>query len=175
MTKGGDQSHGDGLAVLKDALAEAQMTVRAYDTKAQIVGVGYILALGIVTRLESLFVKTGDVDLDRVVISWLVVIVPILLFGFVLYPSRKSIPEVTDASEDHIQHLLYVRSDEKRTIGELRSASSSVSYVDELAFELLSVSGLRDLKRQRFLRALFAAGLSFLVLFVSQAARAILP
>ncbi len=60
--------------MLKDALGDAQMTVRAYDTKAQIVGVGYILALGIVARLESLFVKTGDVDLARVAISWLVVI-----------------------------------------------------------------------------------------------------
>lgn len=175
MTKGGDRSDSDGLAVLKDALGEAQMTVRAYDTKAQIVGVGYILALGIVARLENLFDKTGDVDLTRVAISWLVVIVPILLFGFVLYPSRKSTPEVMDASEDDIQHLLYVRSSEKRSIGELRRAASSVSYIDELAYELLSVSWLRDLKRQRFLRALFAAGLSFLVLFVSQAFRAIMP
>ena len=172
MTNEVAASRADSIAVLKEALAEAQMTVRAYDTKAQIVGVGYILALNIVMRLENLFVKTGDVDLTRIGITWLVVIVPIMLFGFVLYPSRRSIAETVQASQDPVQNLLYVRSDEKRTVEGLRQAAAKVSYVDELAFEVMSVSGLRDLKRQRFLRALFAAGLSFLVIFLSQMFRA---
>ncbi len=162
----------DSIAVLKDALAEAQMTVRAYDTKAQIVGVGYIFALNIVMRLENLFDKTGDVDLTRIGITWVVVIAPIILFGFVLYPSRRSIAKTRQASQAPVQNLLYVRSDEIRTADELRRAALSVSYIDELAFEVMSVSGLRDLKRQRFLRALFAAGLSFLVIFLSQMFRA---
>lgn len=37
--------------LLRDGFNEAQATVRAYDTKAQIVGVGYIFALGIVGQV----------------------------------------------------------------------------------------------------------------------------
>jgi hypothetical protein len=172
MTDDSDQPKDNGEAVLKDALAEAQVTVRAYDTKAQIVGVGYILAMGIIARIENLFVKTGDIDLVRISIAWIVVILPILLFGFVLYPSRKTAPKVADDANEQVRHILYVRSSNHHTVSDLKRAARSASYIDELAFEVLSVSGLRDLKRQRFLRALFAAGASFVVLFAFQAIRA---
>ena len=38
----------------------------------------------------------------------------------------------------------------------------------ELSYELMKVIALRDLKRIRFLRALFAAALSFALLFLAQ-------
>ena len=173
MTDENGQPMDGSEAILKDALSEAQMTVRAYDTKAQIVGVGYILAMGIIARIENLFVKTGDVDFLRIAIAWLVVIVPILLFGFVLYPSRKTAPKVAGDANEPVQQVLYVRSSQYATVSELRYAAKSASYIDELAFEVLSVSGLRDLKRQRFLRALFAAGTSFIILFATQVVRTV--
>ena len=39
--------------LLQASLTEAQATVRVYDTKTQIVGVGYILALSVVARVEG--------------------------------------------------------------------------------------------------------------------------
>ena len=39
--------------LLQASLTEAQATVRGYDTKAQIVGVGYILALSVVARVAG--------------------------------------------------------------------------------------------------------------------------
>ena len=41
------------LMLLKDSLAEAQNSVRSYDTKAQIVGVGYIFALNVIGQLSA--------------------------------------------------------------------------------------------------------------------------
>ncbi|MFY0613038.1 MAG: hypothetical protein JXQ99_16025 [Hyphomicrobiaceae bacterium] len=174
MTQGGSAAQDNSVAVLKEALGEAQMTVRAYDTKAQIVGVGYILAMGIVGRIENSFVKTDDIDLLRIALAWFIVIVPILLFGFVLYPSRRSATGVADGSSDNVRHLLYVRSNTFRSAADLKQAAQSASLADELAFEVLSVSWLRDLKRQRFLRALFAGGISFALLFFFQALRTVI-
>ena len=77
------------LSLLRDSLAEAQTTVRAYDTKAQIVGVGYIFALGIVGRFEALLPKASELNILTLSVAC-AAILPILLFGFVLYPSRKS-------------------------------------------------------------------------------------
>lgn len=169
MTDTDDAYPADGLAMLREALAEAQATVRAYDTKAQIVGVGYIFALGVITRFETLVPKSDDVDILRVVLAWLIVVTPIVLFGIVLYPTRRTAPKVVDGKD--VKHVLYVRAETYGTVASLRNAAASASYSDELAFEVLSVSKLRDLKRKRFLRALFAAGASFLILFASQAWR----
>lgn len=44
------------IELLCDSLSEAQSTVRSYDTKAQIVGIGYIFALGVIGR----FCCVGD-------------------------------------------------------------------------------------------------------------------
>ena len=50
------------FSLLRDSLAEAQATVRAYDTKAQIVGVGYIFALGVAGRTEALLPEASELN-----------------------------------------------------------------------------------------------------------------
>lgn len=69
------KSSTDKTQLVKEALAEAQQTVRAYDTKAQIVGVGYIFALGIVFRLGELLPKVERSDV-LLVIGWDVYLEP---------------------------------------------------------------------------------------------------
>ena len=81
------------LAILHDALSEAQATVRSYDTKAQIVGIGYIFALGIVGGLGDRLPDADELDAIAILIGWVFVILPILFFGSVLYPTRKPRPD----------------------------------------------------------------------------------
>lgn len=70
----------DGPArdLLRDSLAETQTTVRGYDTKAQIVGVGYIFALGVVSQVEGLLPAATEFSLASLLVAWSIVIVPIL-------------------------------------------------------------------------------------------------
>lgn len=83
------EDDGHGLSLLRDSLAECQSTVRSYDAKAQIVGIGYIFAMGIIGEWEALLNSGGDdINLLWVIIAWTIVMLPIILFGFVLYPSR---------------------------------------------------------------------------------------
>ena len=161
------------LSVLRDSLGEAQTTVRAYDTKAQIVGIGYIFALGIVTQFEGLFPKTSEISVVYVLVAWGVVVLPILLFGFVLYPSRKTAPKLEHEPTAKLKHILYVDTKKLGSVTELMEAAGRCDPLSEVAFELLKVSKLRELKRQRFLRALFAAGVCFVVLFTSQFMRSL--
>ncbi len=142
--------------------------MRSYDTKAQIVGVGYIFALGIVGQMFDDLGGATELDVVDVMIAWGIVILPILLFGFVLYPSRKTAPSISDESAQSLQHVLYVESDRHSGVDELIRAANRADAIRELAFELLKVSRLRELKRRRFLRALFASGAAFLVLFGAQ-------
>ena len=161
------------LALLRDALTEAQMTVRAYDTKAQIVGVGYIFALGVITRFENLFDKSADLNLLRVAAAWFIVILPIVLFGYVLYPSRRVAPRLDEEERAGIDHVLYVIPGRQHSIAQLKDAAARCDPHNEVAYELLKVSMLRDMKRMRFLRALFAAGASFLLIFGTQIIRSL--
>ena len=154
--------------LLRDSLAEALATVRAYDTKAQIVGVGYIFALAIVGRLDDLLPATETLELEGLIIAWLVAIVPILLFGHVLYPSRKSAARIEATERDGIQHVLYIDPGKMTSAQEVREASLAAEPINELSFELFMVSKLRETKRHRFLRALYVAAFSFLCFFAFQ-------
>ncbi|WP_108883424.1 hypothetical protein [Anderseniella sp. Alg231-50] len=160
-------SASDNFKLIGEALAEAQQTVRAYDTKAQIVGVGYIFALRVVFGLGELLPQAERSDILLVVVGWTIVILPILLFGFVLYPTRKSAAELASL-DGRSRGLLYFspgrHASIKSYLDELGQADATV----ERTRELFIVTELRELKRKRFLRALFAAGLAFIVLFGGQ-------
>ena len=154
------------LSLLRDSLAEAQTTVRAYDTKAQIVGVGYIFALGVVGSFEALLPEVSELNLLTLLVAC-VAILPILLFGFVLYPSRKSAEKFAAQSEETPEHVLYVDPTKLGSVKALKEAVARCDPIKEVSFELLTVSQLRELKRRRFLRALFSAGVVFLFIFAT--------
>ncbi len=157
--------------LLRNSLNEAQATVRAYDTKAQIMGVGYIFALGIVFRFGETLGGTQETGLGFVIGAWLIVVLPILLFGYVLYPTRKTAPGANAQSGVGAKRILYVNPDDHDGAAHLLEDLQDAEPVAEIAHELLVVSRLREMKRRRFLRALFGAGMSFVILFLAQAAR----
>jgi|GEM_PF-5647216 len=86
------------LNLLRDSLIEAQTTARADDTKAQIVGVGFILALGVIGKFEGLLPRASELNLLTISVASSVIL-PIFLFGFVLYPTRKSAEKIPKQSE----------------------------------------------------------------------------
>lgn len=167
-----DTPNQQSLSLLRDSLSEAQATVRGYDTKAQIVGVGYIFALGVVGRFERWMPQPTEVNaVVNTLVAWSVVILPIVLFGYVLYPSRKRAPKLANKPSVKLEYVLYVDPNKIGSVEELSDAAGRSDPVHEVAFELLKVSKLRELKRKRFLRALFAAGFCFALIFSSHLTR----
>ena len=82
------------LPFLMASLKEVQDTVRAYDTKAQIVGVGYIFTIGIIINLGARIANIPELTAVPLTFAWLFFIFPIAMFGAVLYPSRKVAPRL---------------------------------------------------------------------------------
>ncbi len=156
------------LELIQSALDEARATVRAYDTKAQIVGVGYAFALGIVAGTSDWFPEGATGDLTPVLVFWGCVMLPLLLFGFVLYPSRRTAPRVEVARQTGLNGILYVNPAAYEGIDSLKEAASRSNRLDEYAYEALRVSNLRELKRTRFIRALITAAFAFGVMFLAQ-------
>ena len=154
----------DAQKYLQLALEEAQATVRAYDTKAQIVGIGYTFALNIVAAVIGGLPGSHGLGPLPVLLFWLVVMSPLFLFGYVLYPSRRTAPKVERAAELELQRVIYVESARHSTVEDLQTAARNSDWMAELSFEVLKVSKLREAKRGRFVRALFATGFSFGIL-----------
>ncbi|MEM1378562.1 MAG: hypothetical protein AAGG69_14360 [Pseudomonadota bacterium] len=153
--------------LMRDALSEAQMTVRAYDTKAQIVGVGYIFALGIVMQIGDVLPVLEGNPLAVVFLSWAVVLFPIFHFGHVLYPTRKTAPKLSQDLNSTLKRVLYVEPERVDNVEDLRNAFTDCDPYDEYCYELLKTSTLRELKRKRFLRGLISTTIAFLVLFLN--------
>src|SRR6478736_532977 len=99
--------------MLLAALRGAQSVVRSYDTKAQIVGVGYILALNLVLHFGDLLPTRAPLGPLFFAVVWGIVIMPILQFGQVLYPSRTRAEKelVAKMSCGSEQRVYYVNPD----------------------------------------------------------------
>lgn len=155
------------IPLLRDSLAEAQMTVRAHDTKAQIVGVGYIFTLGIVAQINEVLPTMPGNPIVFVLLSWGVVLFPIFHFGHVRYPTRKTAPKLSQNLEVSIERILYVEPESVASVEELRTSITKCDPVSEYCYELLKTSKLREIKRMRFLRGLIWAAGAFGILFLS--------
>ena len=153
------------------SLREVQDTVRAYDTKAQIVGVGYIFTIGIVTNLGSRIPTIVEFGWVVVALAWLLFITPVVLFGAVLYPTRKVAPSVGEQSS-HPSKIFYVETEHIHGLDTYLAAIDASIPKIEIAYEILRTAGLREIKRRLFLRALWAAAISFVIIFLSQVLRA---
>ena len=160
----------DALRFLELTLSEAQATVRGYDTKAQIVGIGYTFALNIVANASGSFPRAADAALIPFLIFWVIVLAPLFLFGAVLYPSRKLAPKI-HAGDAEPRRLMYVETARFEDVTALATATEGADWLSEMSYEVLKVSRLREIKRARFIRALTATVLSFVVLCAVEAAR----
>ena len=147
------------------ALKEAQDNIRTYDTKAQIVGIGFIFTIGMVIKFNTWSgISTQWYHLATIA-TWILIILPATFFGSVLYPTRRVAPEVLK-DQDQVKGLFYLSNGKSMT--EFMKQLNSMNIEQELSYELLKVSYLRDMKRRRFLQAMSVASISLVTLFVLQ-------
>ena len=159
--------------MLLAALQEAQLVVRSYDTKAQIVGVGYILALNLVLHFGDLLPARAPLGPLFYAVVWGVVIMPILLFGQVIYPSRTRAEKdlLAKTSFGSEQRVYYVDPDLFSGVGHLVQQALKSDWTSVLAAELLKTSRVRIIKQARFQRGLIMTLASFIALAGEQFVR----
>jgi hypothetical protein len=153
--------------MLLSALEGAHALVRSYDTKAQIVGAGYILALNVVLHFGDLLPTHASIGPLFFVAVWLVVIMPIVQFGQVLYPSRpradRELVAKTSDRSGH-PHVYHVDPDRFAHVGEFVEQALKSDWTSVVAAALLKTSRVRNIKQARFRRGLMMTAVSFLAL-----------
>ncbi|MEM6491150.1 MAG: hypothetical protein AAF684_04505 [Pseudomonadota bacterium] len=171
MTAEGERPPEEALDLLKLSLAEAQTSVRSYDTKAQIVGVGYIFALGVIGQFERALPTASTSEIAYVLLAWGIVIAPIVMFGAVLNPTRKAAPALQQQVGDAVKSVLYVDPKTVTSLAAMKNMALRADPALELSYELLKVSTLREVKRRRFRAGLFSSAGAFAVIFAMQLIR----
>jgi hypothetical protein len=161
--------------MLLSALQEAQSMVRAYDTKAQILGVGYILAIGLVVQFDGLLPTRAPIGPLFIAVVWGIIILPILQFGQVLYPSRMRAEKelVAKTSSCSEQRIYYVDPDIFSSVSDLVDKALRSDWTSVLAAELLKTSRVRMIKQARIRRALMMTVISFMVIGAEQFVRSL--
>jgi hypothetical protein len=161
--------------MLLAALQEAQSTVRSYDTKAQIVGAGYILALNLVLHFGDLLPTRAPLGPLFFAVVWGVIMLPILQFGQVLYPSRvraeKELAKKTSGGSQ--TPIYYVDPDVFADLGDYVQRALKSDWTLVLGSELLKTSRVRMIKQMRFRRGLMMTVLSFAILGGEQFVRSL--
>jgi hypothetical protein len=161
--------------MLLAALQEAQSVVRSYDHKAQIVGVGYILALNLVLHFGDLLPMRAPLGPLFFAVVWGIVIMPILQLGHVLYPGRRRAEKdlLTKTSCGSEERVFYVDPDTFTDLEDFIHQAMRSDWTRVLAAELLKISRIRIIKQARFRRGLIMATLSFIVLGSEQFVRSL--
>lgn len=158
--------------MLLAALQEAQSVVRSYDTKAQIVGVGYILALNLVLHFGDLLPTHAPLGPLFFAVVWGVVIMPILQFGQVsrTRAEKELRAKMSCGSE---QRIYYVDPDTFADLRDFVQNALTSDWTSALAAELLTTSRVRIIKQARFRRGLMMTVVSFIVLGGEQFVRSL--
>jgi len=157
----------DQRIYLLAALKEAQDTVRSYDTKAQIVGIGFIFTLGILKGFSDNLDGGEDITIFTMAASWFLAIGPIIMFGLVLYPSRGGM-DALSFKKMGIKEMFYFGTSQTRDFEEYLIDMETCDWQKELSFELMKSSRLREIKRRRFVLALGMSAISLMVIALHQ-------
>lgn len=154
--------------LLSSALGEAQIVVRSYDTKSQIVSVGYLFALGVIGRFDVGLQSQSETNSITVLAFWFIVVLPIVIFGYVMHPTRGSAPDLEQGYDERPRRILFVEPGTFKSVSDLKATALHADLTEELCYELLKISRLGELKRKRFIFGLIATAFSFLVIFADQ-------
>ncbi|NQU70321.1 MAG: hypothetical protein HQ514_07210 [Rhodospirillales bacterium] len=164
--------HPTTLSILLSSLHDVHNAIRSYDTKAQVVSIGFIFSLGLITTVGALAPEVPRFTVALVVFSWVLGVVPVMLFGYVLYPSRSMAPKL-GTKIDNLQRSYYLLNERYPILDDFIAAFDQSDWKIELAYEIQKSSLLRDMKRRRFVWALRIAGLSYALMFLVQLLRSV--
>ncbi len=152
-----DNQH--AITCLLHVVDSAQASARAWDVRAQIAGIGYIFSIGVINSIEADLVSRSLPShlLDLALLVFF--IIPIISFGYVLFPRYKSDKQRLATGEEFsaVSFGLF----QGKTEQELAEHVAGLDWEKELVSELSQLSVIRDIKRRRFVNALYLCCVSY--------------
>lgn len=149
------------------AINDVQATVRAYDVKAEILGVLLTLMIGMI-NLHFLAESTDRRIIIFATLVCLMGIVAIFLLGMVLYPVKDVWGKLQLGSyrPSRVYFLPEQGSAPDCSVSHYSEMALNADWVSELMYELTKISCIRDRKHRFFLYALRVSGIAWALVVI---------
>lgn len=152
---------------LQKIIDETQATVRAYDTKAEVLAVILTLVIGVVNFTLVNDVKSVGCLRYMALATTALGLIALFVNGFVLYP-KKDIFKGIQTNNYKPKRTYFVNMESCPTFNNIDIYVNEVDSTDwkhELAYEVLKISLIRDRKHSCFILALRLACLTLIGVF----------
>ena len=152
---------------LKHAIADTQETIRGYDNKALILATLLTLSVGVTNY--GLLASLKGVPRGLIILSWLVSIVAIALLGIVLHPRVNKFKDISlgKYTPTGVYFLHQVSKSATNSVTSLAEQAWETNWVEELTYENMKVSYIREKKHSWFVAALILTGVSLALIFLA--------
>lgn len=155
------------ISCLKHAIEDTQATIRAYETKAEILGVLLTLAIGIT---NFTFLQNGTGYAKCILVgSWVVALIAIMVLGLVLHPKKNPFKNIDrgNYTPSGTYFLFNLSLSPQNTVTALADKATNTDWVSELTYENMKLSAIRDNKHYWFTWALKLTGVTILLIAIS--------
>lgn len=162
-----DEKTNTTISCIMHAIEDTQATIRAFDTKAEILGVFLTLAIGITNF--ALLEHTTGVTKCLLASSWIMALITIAALGLVLHPKKNPFKNIAlgNYTPSSTYFLFNLLSSPQNTITALADKAINTDWVSELMYENMKLSAIRDHKHFWFTWALKLAGITILLIAIS--------
>lgn len=145
------------ILCLQNALNDTQGTIRAFDAKANSLGVLLTVAIGITNF--TLFQTQGPWTKCFLAASWIAGLAAIFFLGAVLHPLRNPHQSLVGRGEGT---YYFLTSELTKNVYEMIDRIDKTNWIHELTYENMKVSMIRDYKNAHFKRAVKLSGVCLL-------------
>lgn len=148
---------------LKHAIGDSQQTIRGYDTKAEILGLLLTLALAI-TNFNHMQSMQGFGQL-LVMASWLTSLIALGFLGLVLHPNMNNFKGLSFGTYTPtcVYFLHNVTGAASNSVSDLETKARSTDWTQELMYESMKLSLIREKKHKWFIRSLMLTAVTLLL------------
>ncbi len=151
---------------LKHSIEDTQQTIRGYDIKAEILAILLTFAIGLTnfTLLPHLNTPSKLILLC----SWVVSLSAIALLGLVLHPKVNQFKSITlgTYSPSGTYFLHKVTESAQNTVSDLAIRARNTNWIEELMYESMKLSLIREKKHSWFIIALRLSGITLFLIFL---------
>ena len=152
---------------LKHAIDDSQQTIRGYDSKAEVLAVLLTLAIGLTNF--NLYADLSAIGKYILMVAWLFSLVAIWMLGLVLYPQKNQFKSIRMGTftPKGTYYLHSLNDSPENTVAAIAVKVLDTSWVEELTYEVMKLSVIRDKKHNWFLRALRLTAIALLLIIIT--------
>lgn len=143
------------MECLRHAIEDTQGTIRAYDVKAEILAA--LLTLIVTVCSQSLFNGLNENGQLALKVSWFLCLVTIIALGAVLMPKSNLFASIKYGtfSPKSTYYLHEINKSPNSTVSDIATRALATNWIQELTYESMKLSLIRDRKYWWFTRALW--------------------